>query len=94
LAKPQLRPLSRQVLTFARAEAYEKAENIDDAFRACQQANNLLAAHCDPEEYVAQIDGLIATFSKEPLQSLPRAGNDSELPIINSRYAALRHNAR
>lgn len=82
LAKSQLRPLSRQVLTFARAKAYEKAGNIDDAFEAYQQANTLLAAHFDPEAYVAQIDELIATFSKEALQTLPRAGNDSELPIF------------
>ena len=82
LAKPQLRPLSRQVLTFAKGKAFEKAGDIDEAFEAYQQANNLLVAEFDPEQYIAQIDGLIAIFSKETLQTLPRAGNDSALPIF------------
>lgn len=82
LEKPELRPLSRQVLTFARAKAHEKAGNFDDAFEAYRLANNQLAAQFDPDVYIAQIDELIAMFSEENLQTLPRASNDSQLPIF------------
>ena len=45
----QAQELCRQVLTFAQSKTSEKAGDIDEAFEAYQQANNLLPAQFDPE---------------------------------------------
>lgn len=82
LAQSKLSPLSRHVLTFLRGKALEKAGTYDEAFAAYEEANTALPVDFDPEAYVAGVDQMIATFTVERLQELPRSQAPSEPAVF------------
>jgi tetratricopeptide (TPR) repeat protein len=82
LARTDLAPLSREVLGFVKARAYESAGQHDRAFEAYRQANDQLDSAFDPTEHVAAIDRLISFYTKGTMTSLSRGTNRSTLPVF------------
>ncbi|MCZ6492619.1 MAG: sulfotransferase [Planctomycetota bacterium] len=75
-------PVIRRDLLFILGKTYEKAQRIDEAFEAFQQANTVRALPCDPNELGQQIESLIKSYSPEKLANYPRAATKSELPVF------------
>lgn len=67
---------------FQLARAYERAGDYDRAFETARRANEILAPPFDPAAFVANIDGIVETFTRERLASVPRPSSPSELPVF------------
>jgi len=75
--EPQLRSTC---LTMARA--YERNKQYQEAFDAAKRGNAMLRVPFNLEQYRAQNDSVIETFSKEWLQTAPRATADGSWAVF------------
>ncbi len=82
LAAGTMPPESRCHLQFLRGKALERIGRYDEAFDVYRSGNECVAVPFSAEECIRQTQQLIETFSAQRLAALPRATNDSELPIF------------
>lgn len=69
---PAPKPVKSRML-FTKAKALDKLKDYEGAFQTALQAKATAAVPFDPKVYVAKVDAIIATFSRERLAALPRA---------------------
>ncbi len=69
---PAPKPVKARML-FIKAKALDKLKDYDGAFKTALQAKASAAAPFEPRTFIAKIDSIIETFSREKLASLPRA---------------------
>ena len=67
---------------FRLADLYDQTHHYAQAFIHYRQGNELKPRHFDREDYGRYIDMIISTFSRQGLARLPRASNDSQLPVF------------
>lgn len=67
---------------FQLARAYERAGDYDRAFRTARRANEILAPPFDPDAFVAGVDRIVETFTRDRLASIPRPSSPSDLPVF------------
>ena len=82
LAAPDLAAEARRTLHFGLGELYDGLDRFDDAFRHYAKANALRPTPFDPARNAAAVDRLIAFFTGERVATLPRASNESRLPVF------------
>jgi tetratricopeptide (TPR) repeat protein len=82
LSKQNLGSAQQSSILFHLGLTYDEMGEFDRAFKCTQQANNLQPSNFQPEVHEKQISDYIQAFSTENLASLPRANNDSELPVF------------
>ncbi len=63
-------------------KALERSGRFDEAFDAYEQGNRTVPSPFNAESWRQRADDLIAAFSAERLPTLPRAANDSQLPVF------------
>jgi tetratricopeptide (TPR) repeat protein len=69
-------------LGFLLGRALERTERFDQSFAAYEQANAALPAPFDADGWTELTDQLIEAFSSQRFAALPRATNDSQLPVF------------
>lgn len=69
-------------LQFALAAVCDKAHRYDKAFDHADIANRLKNAWFDPAAYTVEINRLKSVYSAATIDSLPRSGIHSELPVF------------
>jgi len=69
-------------LYFALGKLYDMSANYNAAFEQFQIGHSLYTVNFTIEQYAALIDTLITTFNTHSLRSLPRATQDTSLPIF------------
>jgi tetratricopeptide (TPR) repeat protein len=69
-------------LLFAEARLLEQAGEYDRAFQAVSAANDLVPRTFDVAGHDRRIDRIIETYGAETFPRLPRAGNESKLPVF------------
>jgi tetratricopeptide (TPR) repeat protein len=69
-------------LLFAEARLLEQAGEYDRAFQAVSTANDLVPRSFDVAGHDRRIDRIIETYGAETFPKLPRAGNESKLPVF------------
>ncbi|MHC4588392.1 MAG: tetratricopeptide repeat-containing sulfotransferase family protein [Planctomycetota bacterium] len=89
LEKPDLGALPREVLLFLKGRLLEDAGDFDASFEAYVQANAAQAATFDLDQYVAYVNRIVSFFSAERLETLPRAGNRSEITDLEEIVGSL-----
>ena len=72
----------RQSLWFEIGAAHEGAERFDEAFDAYTRGNAMTPAAWDPVAARRWFDGVMATFDRDTVVSLPRASDPSSLPVL------------
>ena len=82
LAGPDLSSDGRRMLHFALGSLYDGLDAFDDAFRHYAEGNALRPTPFDPAKVVAATRRWIDFFSKERLARLPRARNESDIPVF------------
>ncbi len=82
LAEERIPPQAESVLRFAMARIEEAARHHDAAFEQFRRANDLFPRTFNRDSLRRFTDELIAAFSARALDSLPRASNRSERPVI------------
>jgi tetratricopeptide (TPR) repeat protein len=82
LRSPHTPLTARRTLCQLAAKAFHKSGEHKRAFEAFAASNRVIERPFDPDEYVARIDDLIATFSAANLSMLPRAQTRSERPVF------------
>lgn len=82
LARADLPPLARHVLSFLRAGSLDKLDRMDECMRAYAQANQVLAVPFDRAEFVQRIDRLIEVYTPAMIAKMPRAKNKYDWPVI------------
>lgn len=78
---PAPKPVKARML-FTKAKALDKLKDYDGAFKSALQAKATAAVPFDPAAYVAKVDAIIGTFSRERLASMPRATPSSTRHIF------------
>lgn len=61
---------------------YEKLGNYEKAFEAFSNANAVMAQPFDRDAYLARVNNILAVFTRENLQRVPKARDRSELPVF------------
>jgi len=69
-------------LRFSLGKLYDKLKHYDNAFIQYQAANAMTGAPFDPDAHRQRIDGLIAAFSKDAMDSVPRADIQDQRPLF------------
>ncbi len=69
-------------LLFARGDLYDLLANYDEAFKSYEEANRASGVDYDLSAETTALHELIGTFSKKSLHQLPRAANESEVPVF------------
>lgn len=69
---PAPKPVQARML-FIKAKALDKLKDFDGAFKTALRAKATAAVPFDPAAYIAKVDSIIQTFSRDTLASLPRA---------------------
>jgi tetratricopeptide (TPR) repeat protein len=82
IVQDDLLPESRRMLHFVLGKLYDGLDIFEDAFRNYAEGNALRPTPFDPERVAANFDRLLAHFNRDRLARLPRARNDSELPVF------------
>ncbi len=87
LAEPHIRdetaPIhTRRQLALLQGQAYDKLGDEDHAMESWKLAHEIGRYPFDLAEYCAQFDEVIEFFSESAIAEMPRATNDSELPIF------------
>ncbi len=82
LARSDLKKIPRELLTFLRGRALEKAGEYDRAFEAYVEGNRLIECEFDIEDWIRSTDRIIEAYSIENLARLPRCANDTNLPVF------------
>ena len=72
----------QRTLRFTLTRLCDKAKQYDRAFEHADIANRLKNAWFDRDGYRVEMDRLKAVYSKTTVDSLPRSGNQSELPVF------------
>ena len=73
---------NRIALNFVIGQCYEKLNEAEKSFAAYVRANTLSPPPFDPDEFDREMDELMRIFSAENLAKLPRATNETELPVF------------
>jgi tetratricopeptide (TPR) repeat protein len=82
LARPGLNRVDRRDLHFAAGRLYDRLGAIDDAFKHYEEGNRLRPTSFDPEGNADSFARRMAFYSAERLAELPRADNESDLPVF------------
>ncbi len=82
LAGPEPTKEEQRVMHFALGKLYDGVDAFDEALHHFAAGNALLPTPFNPQRFSNKIDRIIAYSSKENLAKLPRASNDSELPVF------------
>ncbi len=82
LARSDLAPAARQSMLYLKGKICDRTGDYDRAFDACSEANQIGRMPFDEARFVAQVDEMIAVFSKERMATYPRARTRSEAPVI------------
>ena len=82
LAQDNLPLEARRTAHFALGKLYDDLDAFEDAFRHYAEGNALRPTPFDPDRAAARMDRWLAHFSRDRLARLPRARNDSELPVF------------
>jgi tetratricopeptide (TPR) repeat protein len=82
LADPNQPAEARRKLHFELGDLYDGLDRYDDAFGHYAAGNALRPTPFDPAATVAATDRAIDFFNAERLATLPRAANDSALPVF------------
>ncbi len=82
LARTNLHPLARHVMSFLRAQSLDRLDRLDDAMNAYAQANRVLAVPFDRDAFARDIDEIIRVYSRETVAKMPRAHDTSDWPVI------------
>jgi tetratricopeptide (TPR) repeat protein len=82
LSKGNLRLDQHRLLLFNLGNLYDEIGAFDDAFRCIQLGNTLETNRFNIETCQQEFDRLIQIFSADNLAILPRANNNSELPVF------------
>jgi tetratricopeptide (TPR) repeat protein len=72
----------RTEMAFTAGRAYDKLDDADNAMRALKVANALNSGDFDRKIFQQQVDELLAFCTKERMAQMPRAKNDSVLPVF------------
>ncbi|MEE9479771.1 MAG: sulfotransferase, partial [Kiloniellales bacterium] len=72
----------RRILHFILGQLYDQLGAFDEAFRHYKEGNRLRPTPFDPEENAYAFTRRMAFYSAERLADLPRAGNESGLPVF------------
>ena len=75
-------PVRRGEIYLSLGKLYQDKKDYDRAFEYFVTGNKLMPYRFDRDEHRRLIDSTIATFDRETLQQLPRAGNMSERPVF------------
>lgn len=82
LREGNLRVDTHKMMLFYLGQIYDDMDAFEDAFRCIQLGNSLEPQNFDPETSQQDFSNLITAFSPENLSRLPRAANNSELPVF------------
>src|SRR5206468_3383145 len=74
-------PRQLSALGLAASALLDKLGRYDEAFGYARRANALRGARYDAARVERQVDGLIASFTRRRLRSLPRSTRDSRKPL-------------
>ncbi len=74
-------PSLRKDLWFLLGKAHERAGDPDSAFQAYSHAHAVVPVSFDMDAYARHVDEMISVFSREAIARMPRASNDSRLPV-------------
>lgn len=77
-----LSPLAQRHLNFTLGAIYDSIKQYNPAFEHFQRGNQLRGAGIDRQSLNTDCQALISFFSPERLRQLPRASNQSELPVF------------
>jgi tetratricopeptide (TPR) repeat protein len=67
---------------FRLAGLHDQTGSYDRAFEHYRRGNQLKPHHFDRAEHRRHIEQIMSTFNERSMPGLPRAGNDSELPVF------------
>ncbi len=81
---PLMAKESRETMSFALAEVYDKKQKYDEAFHYLEQANRLVdkSVKYNPETFTKAIDDIIEVFNKEYFDNLPPIRKTDRIPIF------------
>jgi hypothetical protein len=82
LASPNLAPEARPLLHYAAAQLFERLGRYDDAFDQARRANALFRRPHDPDAHAAFVSRSVAYFTRDQLDSLPRATHGDRRPVF------------
>jgi tetratricopeptide (TPR) repeat protein len=82
LAEGTLPPGQAESLHFEAGRILDRLERFDEAFAHYEAGNRLHPGAFDLDAFGAHVDRIIATFSRETLDRLPRARHGSEVPVF------------
>jgi cytochrome c-type biogenesis protein CcmH/NrfG len=71
-----------QSMLYDLGKAYEKSNDVDNAFAAYRLANTLVPSRFDLAFYLGYLEQMMQVCSKEAMARLPRARSQSALPIF------------
>ncbi len=82
LKNPTTTPGLLEALYFLLGRAYEAIRDFDNSFLAYDAANHVLPSENKIEKAVQEVDRLIQAFSAQRMARIPRAANNSRLPVF------------
>lgn len=82
LQNPALTPIAKRLLHVDAATLLERIGRFTDAFVHMRKAKGLVQLAFDPAAYSQTVSGWINYFTREKLQSLPRATHGSRRPVF------------
>jgi hypothetical protein len=82
LARANVQPITRRKLLFALGRAFERVGRHDDAFTAWAKANATASRPYARAEAETRTNRLIELFSPPRIETLPRAGGSSDVPVF------------
>jgi len=82
MEESRLAPADRSTLLFICGAILNEMGRHDEAWTAYKEANDLRGSSFDPDFFHAKIDEMIASWTPQALERLPRARARSDLPVF------------
>jgi tetratricopeptide (TPR) repeat protein len=82
LSGRDLHPRVRALQLYLKAKAFDRVGNFEGAIAAATEANEIDRIDFQPDLYTAQVDALIANWSRESMATFPVSRCDSAVPVF------------